>query len=151
MKLTAFCRFLKFICYLFFYVFYFQYFNSFGVWVFWIERWSDLIIQLSVQFSRSVVSVSLQPHESQHTRPPCPYTFSDICWKIRTSFLIVCNDILAPPGKPLLYSKKMIEYDKYNICIYFTLFHDNLFCSIDLVSKAYSVLWYFHNCIILSL
>ena len=26
----------------------------------------------SVQFSRSVVSDFLQPHESQHTRPPCP-------------------------------------------------------------------------------
>ena len=26
----------------------------------------------SVQFSRSVVSDSLQPHESQHVRPPCP-------------------------------------------------------------------------------
>ena len=26
----------------------------------------------SVQFSCSVVSVSLRPHESQHTRPPCP-------------------------------------------------------------------------------
>ena len=25
-----------------------------------------------VQFSRSVVSDSLQPHEPQHTRPPCP-------------------------------------------------------------------------------
>ena len=28
--------------------------------------------QLSVQFSHSVVSDSLQPHESQHARPPCP-------------------------------------------------------------------------------
>ena len=27
---------------------------------------------LSVQFSHSVVSDSLRPHESQHTRPPCP-------------------------------------------------------------------------------
>ena len=26
----------------------------------------------SVQFSRSVVSYSLRPHESQHARPPCP-------------------------------------------------------------------------------
>ena len=26
----------------------------------------------SVQFSRSVMSDSLQPHEPQHTRPPCP-------------------------------------------------------------------------------
>ena len=27
---------------------------------------------LSVQFSRSVMSDSSRPHESQHTRPPCP-------------------------------------------------------------------------------
>ena len=27
---------------------------------------------ISVQFSCSVVSDSLRPHESQHTRPPCP-------------------------------------------------------------------------------
>ena len=27
---------------------------------------------LSVQFSRSVVSNSLRPHELQHSRPPCP-------------------------------------------------------------------------------
>ena len=26
----------------------------------------------SVQFSHSVMSDSLGPHESQHTRPPCP-------------------------------------------------------------------------------
>ena len=30
------------------------------------------ITNYSVQFSRSVVSDSLWPHESQHTRPPCP-------------------------------------------------------------------------------
>ena len=29
-------------------------------------------ISLSVQFSHSVVSDSLRPHESQHTWPPCP-------------------------------------------------------------------------------
>ena len=29
-------------------------------------------IRLSVQFSHSVVSDSLRPHESQHARPPCP-------------------------------------------------------------------------------
>ena len=31
-----------------------------------------LLIGYSVQFSRSVVSDSLWPHESQHARPPCP-------------------------------------------------------------------------------
>ena len=30
------------------------------------------MIQCSVQSSRSVVSDSLRPRESQHTRPPCP-------------------------------------------------------------------------------
>ena len=29
-------------------------------------------MQSSVQFSRSVVSNSLRPHELQHARPPCP-------------------------------------------------------------------------------
>ena len=29
-------------------------------------------VRSSVQFSRSVMSDSLQPHESQHARPPCP-------------------------------------------------------------------------------
>ena len=31
-----------------------------------------MVKHTSVQFSRSVVSDSLRPHESQHTRPPCP-------------------------------------------------------------------------------
>ena len=36
-----------------------------------IIRWSTECFS-SVQFSRSVVSDSLRPHESQHARPPCP-------------------------------------------------------------------------------
>ena len=31
-----------------------------------------LTLKASVQFSCSVVSYSLRPHESQHARPPCP-------------------------------------------------------------------------------
>ena len=31
-----------------------------------------LLLHHSFQFSRSVVSDSLRPHESQHARPPCP-------------------------------------------------------------------------------
>ena len=33
---------------------------------------SCLMVLSSIQFSRSVVSDSLQAHESQHARPPCP-------------------------------------------------------------------------------
>ena len=32
----------------------------------------EFLVFSSVQFRRSVVSDSLRPHESQHTRPPCP-------------------------------------------------------------------------------
>ena len=32
----------------------------------------DMTKRASVQFSRSVMSDSLRPHEPQHTRPPCP-------------------------------------------------------------------------------
>ena len=37
----------------------------------WRTLWRFLQFS-SVQFSRSVVSDSLRPHESQHARPPCP-------------------------------------------------------------------------------
>ena len=35
-------------------------------------NYNDQSKKHSVQFSRSVVSDSLRPHKSQHTRPPCP-------------------------------------------------------------------------------
>ena len=37
------------------------------------EQWlGESSLFSSVQFSRSVISGSLRPHESQHARPPCP-------------------------------------------------------------------------------
>ena len=39
----------------------------------------------SVQFSRSVMSDSLRPHESQHTRPPCPSPTPGVHWESRPS------------------------------------------------------------------
>ena len=38
---------------------------------FWSPEWTHLR-KCSIQFSRSVMSDSLWPHESQHARPPCP-------------------------------------------------------------------------------
>ena len=35
----------------------------------------------SVQFSHSVMSDSLRPHESQHARPPCPYQLLEFTQK----------------------------------------------------------------------
>ena len=38
----------------------------------WLEETSEMIQFSSVQFSRSVVSDSMWPHESKHARPPFP-------------------------------------------------------------------------------
>ena len=61
----------------------------------------------SVQFSRSVVSDSLQPRESQHNRPPCPSptpgAHSNSCPSSRRCHphLILCRSLfLLPPIPP---------------------------------------------------
>ena len=44
--------------------------NQISVLTIW---WCPRVVQFSsIQFSRSVMSDSLPPHELQHTRPPCP-------------------------------------------------------------------------------
>ena len=42
---------------------------------FFLQKTESNIVISSVQFSRSVVSDSLRPHESQHARPPCQILF----------------------------------------------------------------------------
>ena len=57
----------------------------------------------SVQFSCSVVSDSLQPHESQHTRPPCPNSLKLMSIEpvMPSSHLILCHLLfLLPPIPP---------------------------------------------------
>ena len=56
----------------------------------------------SVQFSRSVVSNSLRPHESQHARPPCPSITNS-----RSSLKLMSIELVMPSshlilGHPLL-------------------------------------------------
>ena len=66
------------------------------------KKWH--IATSSVQFSCSVVSDSLQPHESQHTRPPCPSPSpgvhpNSMCIKsvMPSRHLILCCPLLLPP------------------------------------------------------
>ena len=61
----------------------------------------------SVQFSRSVVSYSLRPHESQQARPPCPspppgvHSDSTSIESVRPSSpLILCRPLLLLPPIP---------------------------------------------------
>ena len=58
----------------------------------------------SVQFSRSVVSDSLRPHEPQHIRPPCPSPTPgatkpmSIDWVVPSNHLILCHPLLLLPS-----------------------------------------------------
>ena len=61
----------------------------------------------SVQFSRSVVSNSLRPHESQHTRPPCPSPTPGVYSRVASiesvmpsSHLILSHPLLLLPPIP---------------------------------------------------
>ena len=61
----------------------------------------------SVQFSRSVLSDSLRPHESQHARRPClsptPRVYPDSCpfeSVMPSSHLILCCPLLPLPPIP---------------------------------------------------
>ena len=55
----------------------------------------------SVQFSRSVMSNSLRPHEPQHTRPPCPSPtpkLMSIESVVPSNYLILCPPLLLLPS-----------------------------------------------------
>ena len=66
-------------------------------------QWNILIIRLSVQFSSSVMSNSLQPHGLQHARLPCPSptpgTYSNLCpshkW-CHPTISSSCHSLLLP-------------------------------------------------------
>ena len=66
----------------------------------------SLIFYFSVQFSLSFMSDSLQPHELQHVRPPCPSTtpgfhrFASIESVMPSSHLILCRPLLLLPPVP---------------------------------------------------
>ena len=64
---------------------------------------SDVDNILDNQFSRSVVSDSLQPHGLQHTRPPCPSSTPRSLFKLMSmesvmpsNHLILCYSLLLP-------------------------------------------------------
>ena len=65
-----------------------------------------LKLHSSVQFSHSVVSDSLWPHELQHARPPCPsptpgvYSNSRLKSVMPFSHLILCHPLLLLPPIP---------------------------------------------------
>ena len=92
----------------------------------WLRDWAwvshivgrDITITVqfsSVQFSRSVVSDSLRPHESQHARPPCPSptpgVHSNSCPSSRWCYPAISSSVIpfssCPQSLPALGSFPM--------------------------------------------
>ena len=79
----------------------------------------------SVQFSRSVVSNSLQPHESQHTRPPCPSpapgVYSNSCPSSRWCHPAISSSVVpfssCPQSLPASGSFPMSQLWDFNLAI----------------------------------
>ena len=76
------------------------------LFIMWITHIYNLI-WVSVQFSHSVVSNSLQPHELQHARPPCPSPTPRSSLRLTSmesvmpsSHLILCCPLLLLPPIP---------------------------------------------------
>ena len=72
--------------------------------------------EYSVQFSRSVMSDSLGPHESQHARPPCPTptpgvhsNSTSIESVMPSSHLILCLPLLPPSIFPSISPSMNIQ------------------------------------------
>ena len=65
---------------------------------FWLKIIDYLWKDISVQFSCSVMSDSLRPHESKHARPPCPSptpgVYSNSCPLSRWCHLVISSSVI---------------------------------------------------------
>ena len=74
----------------------------------------------SVQFSRSVVSDSLQPHALQHARLPCPSPTPGACSNLSIetgmplNYLILCHPLLLLPS---IFSSIRVFSNESVLCI----------------------------------
>ena len=84
---------------------------GFFFWIYWHSSFSNNVIIFivtmayhSVQISRSVVSDSLRPHESQHARPPCPSPTSGVhsnsCLSSRWCHPAISSSVVPSPSAP---------------------------------------------------
>ena len=85
-----------------------------------LESLQSLCAISSVQFSRSVMFNSLQPHELLHTRPPCPSpTLSppkpmSIVSVMPSNHLILCHPLLLLPS---IFSSIRVFSNESALCI----------------------------------
>ena len=79
-------------------------------------------LSYTVQFSRSLMSDSLQPHGPQHTRPPCPSPtpgfYPNSCplgWWYHPTQVILCHPLLPPSVFPSIraFSNESVLHIKW--------------------------------------
>ena len=79
----------------------------------------------SVQFSRSVVSDSLRPHESKNARPPCPSptpgVYSDPCPSSQWCHPVISSSVIpfssCPLKKDILVSMQNLLFDHFQFAL----------------------------------
>ena len=107
---------------------------------------SSVLSLSSVQFSRSVVSDSLRPHESQHARPPCPSptpgVHSDSRLSSQWCYLAISSSVVpfssCPQSLPASVFSNESAYPHFNflISIWFFLITSNSFLRLSDFSFA---------------
>ena len=75
----------------------------------------------SVQFSRSVMSDSLRPHELQHARPPCPSptpgVYSDSCLSSQWCHSAISSSVVPLALYSHNYNTKIIHQNRMSISL----------------------------------
>ena len=104
--------------------------------VFYFLVW--VVVQFSlVQFSRSVVSDSLRPHESQHARPPC-YSYFEYVLIHVILCLLVLYDTISQIEKTNFYLSKFSM---------FLFIHANMFQDPQLLKIVSQQQYSFKQCV----
>ena len=78
--------------------------NCNPVTIYWCDNYYNLKNMDSVQFSCSIMSDSLRPHESQHARPPCPSqtpgVYSNSCPLSRLCHTAISSSVVPFSSRP---------------------------------------------------
>ena len=83
--------------------------------------------QISVQFSRSVVSDSLQPHGLQHARPPCPSPTPGVYSNSCNRYSYILNHLSEFRVHSYLDSK-FLNTSELSFCFFFNIFQKQQNC-----------------------
>ena len=112
--------------------------------MFWVRKINAQYFISLVQFSHSVVSISLRPHESQHARPPCPSqtprVYSNSCSLSRWCHPAISSSVIpfssCPQSLPASESFPMSQLFAWGDQVFYKWLKSNFF---PLLKYTYSI------------